>query len=149
MLGLARIQGYRTYSVASDSMSPAIRVGDAVMVRTGTADLHIGEIVSFPSQDDPQVIITHRIVGVNRSRGLITTKGDNAVRPDGPIRISDIIGMEKIRLPFIGKLIDLAKQPLGLAVAIYLPALSILVAELQRLTRYYTKYEPRRYMLYR
>jgi signal peptidase len=142
LIGLAlwRVPGIQVMSVESASMSPAIRRGDAVMLRTVQADdLRVGDVVSYRSPADQRVIITHRIVAVEKNWNLLITKGDNVQKNDKPIATSEIIGRVDMKVAYLGFVLNFLRTPAGLASCIYLPAAAIIASELRRLARYYTK----------
>ena len=139
-LTLWKVPNAQVMSVESGSMAPTIRRGDAVLLRTAdTAALKVGDVVSYRSPADQRVIITHRIVTVEKNWGLLITKGDNESRNDKPIATSEIIGRVDMRMAYVGFVLDFLRTPLGLTLCIYLPAALIVFGELRRLATYYTK----------
>lgn len=89
---LPKATGARPLTVLSGSMTGTFDIGDVVVVRpVDTADLRVGEVITFqPVSDDP-ALTTHRIVAVNvGSEGTsYVTRGDanttddlDAVRPE-------------------------------------------------------------------
>jgi len=81
--GWLGIPGRRLFIVTSGSMSPAIHVGDAVVIKpvepTEARNLSLGSVVTFRASNNPHFLITHRIVAVRSSAGGQTyyeTKGD-------------------------------------------------------------------------
>jgi signal peptidase I len=137
LIGYARLAGYELMSVQSDSMSPSIHKGDAVLVNTRNPDPQVGEIVSFQSPINAKLVITHRVIGVDNHRGMIETRGDNTSLVDTPIPTWNVIGKVTRTLPKVGFVLSLLKNPLGLVAVIYLPALGIIIGEVSRLARYY------------
>jgi signal peptidase len=139
-LMLWRVQSIQVMSVESASMSPTIRRGDAVVLQTvSNADLKPGDVVSYRSPADQRVIITHRIMSVEKNWNLVITKGDNVDKTDKPVPMSDIIGRVDLRVAYLGFTLSFLRSPAGLAVCVYLPALTIVVLELRRLATHYTK----------
>lgn len=127
-------------SVESASMTPAVKRGDAVVLRTvKPSELSVGDIVSYRSPANQSVIITHRVVAVEQTWGLVITKGDNAQRNDRPVPMSDIIGRVDLRVAYLGAALNFLRSPAGLVVAVYLPALIIVILELKRLVQYYQR----------
>lgn len=146
----ARYSGYELLSVASNSMSPVMHRGDAVLISKHTTDLRLGNVASFASPMSPKVVITHRVIGVDVHRGMIETRGDNTSLVDAPIPMWNIIGKVTDVLPKIGFVLDLLKNPLGLLIVIYLPALGVIVSEIKRLASYYaTGIPPAEHVHYR
>lgn len=139
-LTLWRIQSVQVMSVESASMSPTIRRGDAVVLKTvQPAELKAGDIVSYRSPANQSVIITHRIVTVEKNWNLVITKGDNTPRNDKPLPMSQIIGKVDYKVAYLGYGLNFLRSPAGLITAVYLPALLIIVLELKRLATHYTK----------
>lgn len=133
----ARLAGYEFLSVQSDSMAPAVRKGDVVLISRRLPDPHPGEIVSFISPIQSNVLITHRVIGVDATRGIISTKGDDAAVPDDPVPAWNVRGTVRRVIPRMGVIFDTLKHPLGLAVVLYVPAIGIITAEIRRLSMYY------------
>jgi signal peptidase len=96
---------YWALAIGSDSMSPAIRTGDVVIIDKNygaAAEIEPGSVVAF--QRDGQ-IITHRLIEVRQGvSGLqIQTKGDNNDRDDAwSVAQSDLVGVVRWRIPIIG-----------------------------------------------
>jgi signal peptidase len=137
LIGCARYAGFELMGVHSDSMSPTLHRGDAVLVNTRAPDPQVGDVVSFSSPTNPNLVITHRIIGIDNHRGMIETRGDNASLVDTPIPAWNIIGTVSHDIPKAGYILNLLKNPLGLITVVYLPALGIIIGEIDRLTRYY------------
>ena len=144
-LAYARISGHAIYSVQSGSMSPAIERGDAVIVGKSSADLGVGDIVSFTTPEYPGVIVTHRIMQIDKAAGRLITKGDVAGRADKPVPTGQVIGTTDRIVPYLGYGLDFLRRPAGLVVVLYLPAFVLASGELKRLAR---QYERRYYRLH-
>ncbi|MDT8336919.1 MAG: signal peptidase I [Candidatus Izemoplasmatales bacterium] len=61
--------------IKTGSMEDTIMTGDLIFVNTNVTEFHEEDIVSFRKPDQPEIIITHRIVSITGD--LVTTKGDN------------------------------------------------------------------------
>jgi signal peptidase I len=168
----ARLNGLQLLSVQSDSMQPTFNRGDAVMIdrsssrladawavgtglggrttvtsgRDGTdrRTVRQGDVVSYFSPRNADVIITHRIVEVDASRDYIVTRGDAERVEDLPFRSNRLYGKVVHAVPLVGFGLDTARQPIGLAVTIFLPAVYIACGEVKRLSRHYSR---QRYIL--
>jgi signal peptidase len=139
-LVLWRVPSVQLMTVESGSMTPAIRKGDAVVLRpVNPVDLHVGDVVSYRSPADQSVIITHRVVEVEKAWKQVITKGDNVDRNDKPLPMSEIIGKVDLRVAYLGYALDFLRTPAGLITCVYLPAAMIVGLELKRLTSQYTK----------
>ena len=93
---------YSMSSIASNSMYPSLKKGDAIIVKKlndkEMGDLKVGDIIAFRDGD---FIITHRIIEIKS--GYYTTKGDNNNIKDVTKRKKDdIIGIVEFRIPYIG-----------------------------------------------
>lgn len=68
--------GWQPVLIAADSMAPALRAGDVVLItRDGLRDVTAGDVVTF---DDPVWeggLVTHRVADIGAD-GHLRTKGD-------------------------------------------------------------------------
>lgn len=93
-------------AIASDSMYPTLKKGDAIIIEEVT-DKNINTIrknmiVAF---EEDGKIITHRIISIELEEGeeYIITKGDNNPSKDvTKKKKNDIIGIVRLRIPFLG-----------------------------------------------
>jgi signal peptidase len=105
--------GRRLFVVTSGSMSPTIRVGDAVFVKpigsNDTDSLDAGDVVTFRAANNPRFLITHRIVAVRSSAGgqrFFETKGDANVNTDASVLNPErIVGVVTRVVPRLGSII--------------------------------------------
>jgi signal peptidase I len=105
------ILGITPLVVLSDSMYPAVKAGDLIMVRDGgDEEYKEGDIIAFYDKEgsDP-MIITHRIIEVRQSEdGTVSymTQGDSNNSPDQDMVVrSNVIGRLCCRVGGIGKVI--------------------------------------------
>ncbi len=95
--------GFRMVVVEGISMEPAYERGDLAIVRENVdvALLRVNDVIVFDQEGRP---VAHRIVAIyNTPDGLLfTTKGDNADRPDPPIREGRIEGKVVFLIPEVG-----------------------------------------------
>jgi signal peptidase len=102
---VAGIFRYWAMAIGSDSMQPAIGTGDVVIIDKSYGsiqDVELGSVIAF--RHDGQVI-THRLIEVkNSASGLqIQTKGDSNGSDDAwTVKESDMVGVVRFRIPFIG-----------------------------------------------
>lgn len=130
--------GVRVYSVQTNSMRPVFRSGDAVLAKpVDVTGLHTGQVISYTSPASPRVIVSHRIVAIDKARGLITTKGDKAQRPDVSFSPNLVKGQVSAVLPQLGFVLDVMHKPIGLAIGVYLPAALVLLSEIKRLASHF------------
>ena len=93
-------------AIASDSMYPSLKKGDAVLLekvdKKNKDKLKKGDIVAFEEED---TIVTHRILSIEEEDGeeKIITKGDNNYTKDVTKKTKDdIIGIVRFRIPLLG-----------------------------------------------
>lgn len=97
---------YSLSAIASDSMYPALKKGDAIVIEEvdekNINTLKKDMIVAFYEDDK---IVTHRIVSIELDEGVeyIITKGDNNTSKDVTKKQKDdIIGIVRLRIPLLG-----------------------------------------------
>src|SRR3989344_485717 len=124
--------GIDTKIVQSGSMEPAIHVGALVFVRP-SASYSVGDIITFGEDSAYAVPTTHRVEGVRKvgAAEFYTTKGDaNEEADQQEVASNEVIGKVFLSVPFAGFVLDFARQPLGFALLIALPAFLVILAEL-------------------
>lgn len=136
VMGL-RAAGYELLSVQTDSMAPAIRAGEAVVLQSADRDIKPGEVVSFSSLVNPRVVLTHRVVSVDWDKGTFIARGDSNDMTDRPVPLQNVRGTVSHSVPFAGYVLDALRHPLGLSVTVYIPALGIIVSEVRQLSRHF------------
>lgn len=97
---------YSISAIASDSMYPEIKKGDAVILEKASEKnlekLEKDMIIAFKENDQ---VITHRILSIDYENDImyITTKGDNNSTKDVTKKTKDdIIGIVRLKIPYIG-----------------------------------------------
>ena len=123
--------------VKSGSMEPTIKTGALVFIKP-SASYKVGDIVTFGADTKTQIPTTHRIVEVIGSGSLqrFSTKGDaNDSADPQTIRLSDIHGKVFFSLPYLGYVLDFARQPLGFALLIGVPTVIIIIDEIGKILR--------------
>jgi len=107
---------YRVVVIYSDSMSPALRAGDAIIITPAPAKLQPGMIVTFEVAGD---LVTHRIVDISDD-GCIVTKGDANEQVDHwtdargrRIQLRGVAGIYRARIPYLGHCLALPGRVLG------------------------------------
>jgi signal peptidase I len=140
-------QGTKFLSIQSGSMVPTFRKGDLVIVNpVPDKNYKVGDIINFINPNNAKQTVTHRVQRTLPDDGMqgkrVITKGDANAAADIAIPTSKIIGKVNYSIPYLGFVFDFVRQPVGLLLAIYTPALSIVIGEIKRLTRYYKDQEP-------
>ena len=132
-----RLNGSQLLIVQSASMVPALQKGDLLITDPIKDQRFVrGEIVSYRLATDPNVIVSHRLVDIDRSKHKLVTAGDALNSRDQPIAESQVIGRARYLLPGFGRFLSILRRPLVLAVVIYLPAVILLYIELVRVIRH-------------
>lgn len=128
--------GGQVLLVQTGSMRPMIRPGDAVIVWPTPVD-HIrnGDVVSYNSKVTPGVVMTHRVVSINTKTQKLTTQGDSNKFADPPVAASQVIGRASYIAPHLGRFVGWLRTPLGLSLAVYLPAAIAIGQQARQLTR--------------
>jgi signal peptidase I len=94
--------------VKTPSMEDTIMTGDLIFVDVNVTEYFVQDIISFRKSDQPEIIITHRIVEINDDK--ITTKGDNnVVSEDWEIDFSEdlIVGKYIAKSAFLGSIYEM------------------------------------------
>jgi signal peptidase I len=94
--------------VKTPSMEDTIMTGDLIFVDVNATEYFVQDIISFRKSDQPEIIITHRIVEINDDK--ITTKGDNnVVSEDWEIDFSEdlIVGKYIAKSAFLGSIYEM------------------------------------------
>jgi signal peptidase len=108
--------GHPVYVVGGPSMTPALGLGDAIILdQVDAASLAVGDVVSLRN-GPTQAVYTHRIIRVAERDGEIwfETKGDANASPDPAISpASAVIGRVSHVVPEAGYLLALMSMPIG------------------------------------
>jgi signal peptidase I len=117
--------------VISDSMSPQIRTGDAVIMKDmDTANVPIGTVIIFNDPNNRQDMVIHRVVAVEDRGGVkfYSTKGDNNAQPDNwKISMGEVLGGVAVTLPKLGSFLDFMTTARGYVSCIVIPAAAALL----------------------
>jgi len=109
--------GTQLLAVMSGSMEPTIRVGGIVAVRpVPVSALQVGDVITFANQSNPDVLVTHRIVGLEArdNQTLVTTNGDANDSVDAvAVPASRAVGRVDLTLPWLGYLMVWLASPLA------------------------------------
>ncbi len=120
--------------VESGSMEPAIMTGSLVAIWPAT-HYGVGDIITFKSKSS-EVPTTHRIANIYEENGQtwFITKGDANEEADSQATAAtDVIGSVKVAVPYAGFILDFARQPIGFAFLILLPALMLILSEVGKI----------------
>ena len=114
---------YDIYFVRSESMKPAINIGDMVIAGPAGAGGGIkpGVIVTYELGKN---LITHRVLSIDGD--TLITKGDASEDTDPrPVQLSQVKSRYLFKIPYIGYLTSFMRTRLGWFLAIILPAIAL------------------------
>ena len=118
---------YKTLTVYSGSMEPAIHTGSVIVdLPIAAKDVKIGDIITFQSPADSTKLITHRVVQVESGPGGISfiTKGDaNSASDSWRVPASGNGYKFWFSIPGIGFLLAWLQSPLGRILFLVIPAI--------------------------
>ena len=133
---------YDAYLARSESMKPAINMGDVII--TGPLNGPIGGGVkagSIVTYRHGAELITHRVLSVDGD--TLVTKGDAVEDPDPwSVNLSDVKGVYLFRVPYMGYVSNFIRTRLGWFLVIVIPAtalVTMLVREIRKELRKKTK----------
>ncbi len=131
--------GWQVVTVLSGSMEPAIPTGSILVSRPVTPDeINVGDIITFSGYGRDR-FITHRVIAIERTNGLVfTTKGD-ANNAEDPYRVpaENVVGKVLVHIPFLGFLFSFVKTPIGILLTLVIPGLLIIGLELREFWKTY------------
>ena len=118
---------YNLYLVRSESMTPAIKMGDLII--TGplngpiNGELKPGAIVTYEHSEE---LVTHRLQSIDGT--VLITKGDAVEDPDPwTVTVSNVKGIYLFKIPYVGYMNNFVRTKSGWFIAIIVPA-ALLVA---------------------
>jgi signal peptidase I len=128
-LGVSHVAGWRTLTILSGSMAPAIEVGDLIVTRpVRPTMLAAGDIVTFRDPDGSPHLITHRVVDlqVTAAGATVETRGDaNPTSERWTVPTDGTVGLGMYRLRSLGRMVTTLSSPTGRLLFIALPALAL------------------------
>ncbi len=131
--------GYRSLTVMSGSMEPAIHTGDVVVVKEVTPqDVRIGDVVTFRDPSDASRLITHRVhsMSIAGAEVRFVTKGDsNTGVENWKVATDGRVGLVSYRLWHLGYVLFYLRSGFGRFVLVVIPALLLGVYEIWRIWR--------------
>jgi len=130
------IGGLQLLAVMSGSMEPTIHVGGIVGVLPAPSQsLQVGDVITFANQSSPDVLVTHRIVGIDTEGGqeLLTTRGDanNAVDAVS-VPAGRAVGRVLFTLPWLGYAMVWLASPLAKIAILAVCVLGLVLPSLKR-----------------
>ena len=138
-IGLPHAFGFKSFTVMSGSMEPAIGTGAVVVERPiAPREARVGDVVTFKDPEGGERLITHRVKSVRVRGGTarFVTKGDaNNTVERWSVPAEGSIGRVAYDVPKVGYLMVYAGGPHGRILLIVLPALMLAAYELVRIWR--------------
>ncbi|MCH8864805.1 MAG: signal peptidase I [Chloroflexi bacterium] len=114
--------GYELLLVRSESMKPAIYMGDLII--TGpingpiNGEIKEGTVITY---ERDKKLITHRVLSVEGQ--TLTTKGDAVEDPDPwSVSLSSVRSVYLFKIPFVGYLTSFVQTKMGWFIMIIIPA---------------------------
>jgi signal peptidase len=108
-------------------------VGGLAFVRpAGAGDVAAGDVVTFPRPDDPEALVSHRVVAVSDHLGEPTlwTKGDANESADAwAVPADEVIGEVQFTVPYLGRISRYMQTQRGYLSVLAIPALLVIFAE--------------------
>lgn len=128
--------------VRSSSMEPAMKAGAlAVMLPVDVEDVKVGDIIAFDPPWDPDVIVSHRVIGVRYDEQvLFDTKGD-ATEDSDPYYVpaQSVHGKVIFSIPYLGyaasSVIGYVRTWLGFVTLVCIPVLILVGSALRDVSR--------------
>lgn len=121
--------GARSLTVMSGSMEPALSTGDVVVVRpVHPLAARVGDVVTFPSPDEGDRLITHRVRRLHARGGAVEfeTKGDaNNATERWSVAEGGEIGRVAYRVRKLGYVLHWAGSAHGRLLLFALPVLGL------------------------
>lgn len=120
-----RFLGYQTSTMLTGSMAPLINPGDVVVsTKTPTAELKIGDIITYNIPVQDHRVETHRIATLTRNAGgttTVTTKGDanNGPDPWSAVLTDNYVYTTTAVIPHLGDGIRALRDPMVRAILLY------------------------------
>ncbi|ODA41468.1 signal peptidase I [Desulfosporosinus sp. BG] len=145
--GVPEVFGLQMYEVLSGSMEPGIHTGSVIFDKPGVdvKSLKAGDVITFKAADNPNMLITHRIIQIKTQDGALAfqTKGDaNDAQDSGLVPAANIVAQyANITIPFVGYYLNLMKSKIGIILFIMAPGALLILCTMFGLFREIMKYE--------
>ena len=116
---------YDLYLVRSESMRPAINMGDLII--TGpvggpiNGEVKAGKIITFSHDKE---LVTHRVQSIHQAS--LVTKGDAVEDPDPwAVTLADVAGVYLFKIPYVGFVTSFVQTKFGWFLTIIIPATAL------------------------
>ena len=128
----------RFLTVSGHSMEPAITNSDVIAVTTSVNpdELKVGDVISYEYYTGGRMVsITHRIVAIDEN-GIMTKGDSNDGVDDCIVKPSDVTGIFRFKIPYLGLFIRFANTGTGYWSLIFLPAMMLIIIEIKKIIKY-------------
>lgn len=110
------------FLVKSESMVPAINMGDLIITGPVNGTVRPGTVVTYARGE---VLVTHRVISIKDKK--LVTKGDAVEDPDpGSITMSQVRGIYLFKIPSLGYLANFMHTKLGWFIVVIVPSILLL-----------------------
>jgi signal peptidase len=111
-----RTGDWQAHPVLSGSMEPVLPTGSiAIMHKTPTSELRVGDVITFREPAHQEILITHRIVSITDENGrrVYETKGDaNGVKDPWEVTLRGEVSYRLHQsVPYVGYAVAWLRQP--------------------------------------
>lgn len=134
-----QLAGYRSFTVRSGSMTPAIETGDVVVTEPiSPLGARVGDVVTFLDPEGSGRLFSHRVQSVREEGESVAfvTRGDaNTSTEHWRVPADGSVGKVAYRIPKIGYALAYVDSPPARIALIAIPALLLLWAALVRIWR--------------
>lgn len=135
-----QVLGRRFIIVTSGSMEPTFYTGSIIVVDTREGQTHeLDDVVTFVTEDDPDMNVTHRIVNIQDEEGVqyYQTKGDNNDAADQTlITDENIIGeYTGVTVPLLGYFFSFIKSRNGILLMAFLFGLYLVITQVFKIKK--------------
>lgn len=147
--GTPKVFGYEMMTVLSGSMEPAIKTGSIIAVKpvSNKTSFQKGDVVTFKAADNPNTLITHRIVEIQKEKDSVRyiTKGDsNDAKDRTAVIAKNIVGeYSGFTIPFVGMLLAFIQSTNGAIFLLIVPGALMILWSVFSFWRAISKIDPK------
>jgi signal peptidase I len=148
--GTPKIFGYEIMTVLSGSMEPGIKTGSIIVVKpvSDATKFKKGDVITFKASDDPNKLITHRIVDIQKVNSSVQyiTKGDNNNSKDpSPVPAASVVAQYvNLTVPYVGYLLGFIKSKMGAVLMLIVPGLIMMLWSIISIWKTIISIEPKK-----
>jgi len=127
------ISGYRMFTIVTGSMEPEYTVGDVILVEeTKYDDLKLKDVITYESKatGTEGMIVTHRIIDMNKATKELQTRGDANDADDPVIKGEQVLGKVVHKFFLISLLTKLIRNKVGFYFLVFVPLVLVIFLEI-------------------